>query len=219
LFAFFIPSVLLSRIGRPKKKALVDVGKTGPRDAWQVLANGGVATVCALAAWNAAPLALAAFGGAYAAATADTWGTEIGTLVRQAPRSILTLRPLPTGLSGGITLAGTLAECIGSLWLGAVATLVFAPLLPGEAWAFALAVALGGFGGALIDSLLGATVQVLWRCTACGRSCETNPHVCGATPVRIRGVGWVGNDFVNLTATLAGAGIAGVLYAALIRPA
>ncbi len=92
LLAFFIPSVALSRIGRARKKQLIDIGKGGARDAWQVLANGGVATL-ALAfalAGGATDLLFAAFAGAYAAATADTWGTEIGTLARGMPRSILT---------------------------------------------------------------------------------------------------------------------------------
>jgi len=43
LLAFFVPSVAVSRIGRTRKRALVDIGKGGPRDALQVLANGGVA--------------------------------------------------------------------------------------------------------------------------------------------------------------------------------
>ena len=48
LLAFFIPSTAISRIGRARKRALVDIGKHGPRDAMQVLANGGVATAAAV---------------------------------------------------------------------------------------------------------------------------------------------------------------------------
>ncbi len=122
LLAFFLPSVGLSRLGRRRKRELVDIGKGGARDALQVLANGGVATACAvLFALAHDPRWAWAFAGAYAAATADTWATEIGTLARRAPRSIFTLRPIATGLSGGITLPGTLAEVAGALWLGTVA--------------------------------------------------------------------------------------------------
>ena len=126
LLAFFLPSVALSRLGKRRKRALVDIGKGGARDAFQVLANGGVATLCAvLFALSRDPRWAWAFAGAYAAATADTWATELGTLARRAPRSILTLRPVPTGLSGGITLPGTLAELVGALWIGAVALVCF----------------------------------------------------------------------------------------------
>ena len=80
LLAFFITSVALSRMGKTRKeKAFVDIGKTGPRDAAQVVANGGVAAGCALLALWVDPRYAVAFAGAFAAATADTWGTEIGS--------------------------------------------------------------------------------------------------------------------------------------------
>jgi uncharacterized protein (TIGR00297 family) len=207
LLAFFIPSVALSRIGRARKKQLIDIGKGGARDAWQVLANGGVATL-ALAfalAGGATDLLFAAFAGAYAAATADTWGTEIGTLARGMPRSILTLRPIPTGLSGGITRAGTLAECAGAIWIALLAGLVVhTPLV---------AVALGGIIGALADSVLGATLQELRSCPSCARTCETNPHVCGTPTALERGIPGFSNDLVNALATAVGALVAASLAA------
>ena len=207
LLAFFVPSVALSRFGKRRKRELVDIGKSGPRDAMQVLANGGVATACAVA-WSFTHDAhwAFAFGGAYAAATADTWATEIGTLARRVPRSIFTLRPIATGLSGGITLPGTLAEVGGAVWIGLVALTCVAPA-SASLWAIPLA----GVAGATVDSILGGSVQELRRCDACGRSCETDPHVCGAPTRLIRGVRGFSNDVVNLAATLAGATLAFVL--------
>jgi uncharacterized protein (TIGR00297 family) len=190
---------------------LVDIGKGGARDAWQVLANGGVATVCAVAAGLAlrwperfgdAHLWSAAFAGAYAAATADTWGTEIGTLARGAPRSILTGRRIAAGLSGGITGWGTLAEFAGAFWVAFCA--LVAPGYP----ALLFPVFAGGVSGAFVDSLLGATVQELRSCPVCARTCETDPHVCGTPTALVRGVHGFSNDLVNFAATLAGAAIA-----------
>jgi len=204
LFAFFVPSVVLSRVGRKRKRAMLDVGKQGARDAWQVLANGGVAAACALPFFDGyAPLAAAAFAGAFASAAADTWGTEIGTLVRGAPRSILTLRPMAAGLSGGITPAGTLATFAGAAFVAAAA---FATHVA----AFVPVVA-GGVAGALLDSVLGASVQALRWCPSCAIACETNPHHCGTATSLRRGRGWLENDAVNLAATLTGASVAGVL--------
>lgn len=213
LMAFFIPSVALSRVGRRRKKQLVDIGKGGARDAQQVLANGGVATLCVVAAALSAGNAdrfrrwVAAFAGAYAAATADTWGTEIGTLMRGAPHSILTFRPIPTGLSGGVTLAGSAAEVLGAMWIGACALAAFFGGAPSNGSRFR-AVAIAGISGALVDSVLGATLQELRRCPACGRTCETNPHVCGTVTERVRGVPGFSNDLVNFSATLTGAAVA-----------
>jgi uncharacterized protein (TIGR00297 family) len=227
LLAFFVPSVLLSRLGRARKRALVDVGKHGARDAMQVLANGGVATVCAVVWALQHDLRWAlAFAGAYAAATADTWATEIGTLARHQPRSILTLRPVATGMSGGVTVPGTLAELAGAVWLGVtgVAGIAAAYVLNvadlGVAWqtqapaayvlpvATLLAIPLGGVAGATADSVLGATVQELRRCDVCERACETDPHACGAPSRLVRGVRGFSNDVVNLLATATGAAVA-----------
>ena len=225
LLAFFVPSVALSRLGRARKRDLIDVGKHGARDALQVLANGAVATACAVVfAFTHDARWAFAFAGAYAASTADTWATEIGTLAKRQPRSILTLRPVATGLSGGITVPGTLAEIGGALWIGVaglagvglayffdsrdfgfswslhVPSVVLAPVL----WA----IPLGGIAGATLDSVLGATVQELRRCDACDRACEVDPHGCG-TPTRlVRGVRGVSNDWVNFLATAAGAAVA-----------
>lgn len=210
LLAFFVPSVAVSRIGRARKRALVDIGKGGPRDALQVLANGGVATACALGfaltqeygwAW--------AFAGAYAAATADTWATEIGTLARGRPRSIFGLRPIATGMSGGITVAGTAAEIAGAGWLALVALVCLQAGAPGVASRpgalVFLGVAVAGIAGATVDSLLGASVQELRYCADCERWCETDPHLCGAPTRLVRGLRGVSNDAVNLLATAAGA--------------
>jgi uncharacterized protein (TIGR00297 family) len=202
LLAFFVPSTAISRLGRARKRELVDIGKHGPRDAMQVLANGGVATVAAvLSHWFGAPL-LAAFAGAFAAASADTWATEVGTLARSAPRSILTFRPLTPGLSGGVTWQGSAAQIAGSALVALVAVLVhMAPFWP---------VLVGGVAGSLADSLLGATLQTRRYCPQCQRECETDPHACGsATNVR-RGLLWFDNDAVNFVATLIG-GLVGAL--------
>lgn len=177
-----------------------------------MLANGGVAAVCAILAWRLGGAWLAAFAGAFAAASADTWGTEIGTLVRQAPRSILTFKPLATGLSGGVTVAGTIAEVAGACVVALAAALIgVAAFVP---------VAVGGIAGAFVDSLLGASLQSLRHCPACDRDCETDPHACGTVTVARRGFSWFGNDLVNLAATLTGALVAGLLasHAPTLRP-
>jgi uncharacterized protein (TIGR00297 family) len=201
LLAFFVTSVALSRVGRVRKRErLIDVGKTGARDAAQVLANGGIAAICALAALHFGARFEAAFAGAFAAAAADTWGTEIGTLARGVPRSILTLRRIQAGLSGGVTLAGTLAEFAGAIAVAAVATTIDRRL-------FAL-VAIAGIAGALTDSVLGASVQTLRYCPQCRRPTEREPHGCGANTEIVRGWSAVGNDAVNFAATLIGAAVA-----------
>jgi uncharacterized protein (TIGR00297 family) len=226
LLAFFISSVLLSRSGKKRKRALVDIGKGGARDAWQVLANGGVATACLLG-WifldRGAALSpwFVAFAGAYAAATADTWGTEVGTLAAKPPRSIVTGKPLATGLSGGVSAPGTAAEVAGAVLIAVLSPLALLLALPGTGVTLhtltllMLPVFVGGFGGATIDSLLGATLQARRWCPACQRECEIDPHGCGTPTVHRRGLAWLSNDGVNFVATAAGAALAGGLWRVL----
>jgi uncharacterized protein (TIGR00297 family) len=191
LFAFFIPSTLVSRIGEKHGSA---------RNEWQVLANGGVAAICVLASQHGGERFAAAFAGAFAAASADTWGTEIGTLSRTPPVSILTLRRVKTGRSGGVTILGSAATICGALLVALVASAVrVAPF-----WSAAA----GGIAGALLDSVLGAGLQALRWCPACDEECETRMHRCGSTTVLRRGVGWLENDGVNFAATLGGAIVA-----------
>ncbi|HEV7178339.1 MAG TPA: DUF92 domain-containing protein [Candidatus Baltobacteraceae bacterium] len=200
MFAFFAPSIALSRLGKARKRELLDIGKTGARDGWQVLANGGVAALALILSLRFGASYAAAFAGALAAASADTWGTEIGTLARGLPRSILTFRRLETGLSGGITVQGTLAEVAGAGCVALVAYLAhLAPFFP---------VALAGMAGAFVDSLLGASAQALRWCPQCERAAETNPHHCGTATSMRRGVSWMENDAVNVVATLSGALVA-----------
>lgn len=199
LLTFFVTSVALSRVGRARKRAiLVDVEKAAARDAAQVLANGGVAAICAALARTGDARFANAFAGAFAAAAADTWGTEIGTLARRRPRSILTLQPIATGLSGGVTPLGLYAQGAGAL-LVALAAFVFM-----KRRAFVV-IAVAGIAGAVVDSLLGASLQTLRWCEGCERATERTTHECGAQTKLVRGLPGFGNDWVNLSATCAGA--------------
>jgi uncharacterized protein (TIGR00297 family) len=171
LLAFCVSGSLLTRGG-------------GRRNARQVVANGGVAAVAALAgSWSA-------FAGAVAAATADTWATEIGAFSKTAPRLITSGVPVARGANGGITLLGTAGGVLGAAVIAGLAW-VLGPRAggPGSTHPGGLVavVAVAGVAGMLIDSLLGATLQ--------GPDDK-----------------WMNNDAVNLAMTLAGAGIAAAAW-------
>src|SRR5256885_13655423 len=76
--------------------------------AGHVAANGGVA---ALAARGGGWFFVA---GAPAAATADTWATEIGRHSPIAPRLITNGRRVAPGTDGGMTLLGTAGGIVGA---------------------------------------------------------------------------------------------------------
>lgn len=202
LIAFFLSSTALSQMGEETKRSRTSsiVEKGGERDAWQVLANGSVFAVAAAGSiiWPSVAWQLAG-AGAIAAATSDTWATEIGTLFGREPRSIVSWQRVETGTSGGVTLPGILAAAAGSTFIALISFLAGWP--PKTACA-ALA---GGFGGSLIDSVLGASVQARRWCARCDRGTERAVHVCGTVTSFSGGIRWLDNDFVNLVCSLSGA--------------
>lgn len=202
LLAFYLSSTLLSRFRRDAKRERAGdvVEKGGDRDIWQVAANGGVFTACAIAgALTHLPVFLGAGAGAIAASTADTWATEIGTLSRKMPRSIVSFRRVAAGTSGGITVAGLAASLAGSAFIALTTTLLGWPART------AMAAVAGGIGGSIVDSVLGATLQSRRWCVTCDVGTERAVHGCGTTTVPSGGLSWMTNDFVNLFCSLAGA--------------
>ncbi len=49
------------------------------------------------------------------AVCADTWATEIGTWKKTATYNILNLKPVAQGVSGGISVHGTIGAVLGSI--------------------------------------------------------------------------------------------------------
>jgi len=65
---------------------------------------------------------------------------------------------------------------------------------------------LAGFGGSIIDSILGATVQGIYRCRVCGSLIEHQVH-CQNQADLIKGFKIINNDMVNLLSNLAAVAI------------
>ena len=207
LLVFFISSSLLSKLHHEDKAELeLTYDKTGRRDAGQVFANGGIGMVVVLLhALYPHEIWEYLFIGVMATVTSDTWATEIGTLSKRPPRSVLTGKVLPTGASGGISLLGTSAAAGGGVFIGAASWLLQLtagmPVRPLILLMFAGL--FGGLAGAFADSLLGATVQRMNRCTVCGREVEGSRH-CGVETVYARGWRWMNNDAVNCFSSIVG---------------
>ncbi|WP_213526696.1 DUF92 domain-containing protein [Paenibacillus sp. J31TS4] len=217
LLLFFISSSLLSKLGKRRKADLeLSYAKTGRRDAGQVFANGGIGMLLVLlhAAYPAEAWALL-FLGVMATVTADTWATELGSLSRRPPRSVLTGKRLPPGTSGGVSWLGSAAAAAGGLLIGAGGWLLAQGAgLEADGLAYSAAGLVGGLSGAFADSFLGVTVQRMNRCRVCGRLVEVGEH-CGQPASRAGGFAWMSNDLVNLSSSLIG-GAAAWLTAALL---
>ena len=211
LMAFFITSTGVSSIGARAKAGLAEMHqKGGRRDLFQVLANGGVGMIAAVVfRITGDPAWAAGFAVSFASSNADTWAGELGVLSRAGPVSLLGFKPVPRGVSGGVSLLGTLASLGGALFI----SLLFAALnislgIFSAGFArLAAYITAAGFLGALVDSLLGAVLQAQYeRPGTSGAGSAGSPAVLtersrgrDGTPNRlVRGLRFVTNDVVNL---------------------
>jgi uncharacterized protein (TIGR00297 family) len=181
---------LATRAGRRRKEDLGTAESKRGREAAQVAANLGVATIVSnplVQSWmvdrgwlfthGIRPAPVFAVGlAALAEAAADTVSSELGQVLSGHPRMITTLRKAEPGTDGAISLGGTAAGIIAA---GAVAAAGSRALDGGTA---ILAVSwIAGVFGLFFDSLLGATLERR---------------------------GWINNDAVNLLSTVSAAGVA-----------
>lgn len=140
------------------KKALMNAADDhkGRRTAEQVLANGGVAILLAAWAWlqpEYLSLAQLMIAGSFAAATADTLSSELGTVYGRRFYNIITLKKDTRGLDGVVSLEGTIIGVLGAAAIAAIYSLGFN-------WNVYFAVIiLSGFTGNVVDSILGAWLE------------------------------------------------------------
>ena len=169
LAALFVLTFFSTRAGRARKARAGLAESRSGRAVNQVVANLGVAGLVAggflsilvdrfgprpgpvgASLWAGPILLLAAL----AEATADTVSSEIGQAFGGAPVLVTSLRRVPAGTDGAVTVLGTAA---GIFAAGLVALVgMFGLGLGGRVTVIAFA---GGVAGLFFDTLLGATVE------------------------------------------------------------
>lgn len=207
LFLFLISGVLLGRLDR---RVQTDAKHGQPRDAIQVLCNGGVYALLAVMNDFHADVWMII---SICTATCDTWASEIGMYARWPTINIATWRRVPPGLSGGISLAGTLGGLAGSMVMALFTCGItcYGPTEPGwivtlisSTLVFAAALWYSAFAmvGMLLDSLLGALLQARF-------DDGQGPRDSGNR--QVGGWRWMTNDVVNLVSNALTLGIAALV--------
>lgn len=205
LIAYFLSATALSHLPERSANTAGITGRSNRRDAVQVLANGGIPTALALAAAiDGGAVWASLFVAALAGAAADTWATELGSRYGGIPRSIRSGRPLPPGLSGGVTAVGIAASIGGALAIAVVGSALLHPP------AGILLLMVAGIVTSLADSVAGATMQARYHCPTCLQATEQTVHRCGSPTRLTHGLRIVTNDVVN-----AGSVAVGVMLAAI----
>ncbi|KAJ5629400.1 hypothetical protein N7528_003057 [Penicillium herquei] len=169
-------------------------GGEGPRNHVQVLVNSIIATVLILAHTfvlsrdtsescfamgnTASDILMVGIVAHYCATAADTYSSELGILAKSKPRLItsLTLRQVPPGTNGGVTMAGLLAGLLGSFTV-ALGSVLSTPVCSERSslqdralWVIALS--FWGLMGSVLDSVLGGLFQATVVDTRSGKVIE-----------------------------------------------
>ena len=194
LGAFFVSSSMLSKYKSIAKESMEKKTQKGSTRDWlQVMANGALAAIVGIIYFfTKESVWIMVFAILLAAANSDTWASEIGSLSKKRPLSVRTFKQTDTGTSGAISRLGTFAALAGSLVISFIAMLLF-PIQP---WGGIL-IFLFGFLGNVMDTLLGAYIQVEYKCPVCGQIVETNLE-CHKKVVKIKGFTLFNNDMVNV---------------------
>ncbi|ENN96068.1 hypothetical protein J422_04333 [Methanocaldococcus villosus KIN24-T80] len=150
LLSFFILGSLVSRVGlKEKKKKKIAETCRGLNN---VIANGLIPMFFAILSIKI-PIFLIAYISSIAAATSDTFSSEIGVLSKEKPRLVTTFEVVEKGTDGAITLLGTFAGLFGAFLIALIGTILFNNIK------LLLPVTLAGLIGNLADSLFGALFE------------------------------------------------------------
>jgi len=157
----------------------------------------------------------------YATANADTWSSELGVLSTSNPRLVTTLFfiEVPKGTNGGMSVVGTIAGACGGLFIGLIywfmsvsvydvinldiQAVLNVLLSQSPVLLYSL---LCGILGSLIDSILGATLQITYyhtekKCIV-KKSNLNNENIHNNDIIIISGIDVLSNEAVNLLSIL-----------------
>lgn len=172
----------------------------------QVMANALVAAVCAVSFKTTESVIFAvAFAASLAEALADTLSSSFGSLSKKT-FDIFKMKKCQKGLSGGMSLIGTLSALVGAAFMGGVCI-----LFGYKSFRFFLSVTVAAFAGTVFDSFLGSVFQAKYKCRACGKITEKLQH-CNNQTDKYSGFSIISNNAVNFLSTAFAAILAATLY-------
>ena len=194
-----------------KQKRGVAEFKGGARRWQNVLANGLIPTLASIAeAAISSNMFIFAYVGAVSAGLSDTLSNEIGVLNPTPPRIIINLKKkVPPGTPGGVSPLGMATALLSPMLIG-----IPAYLMGLGDFKIILASIIAGFTGSVVDSIVGGSIQGLYKCKVCGKITEREIH-CGVETELIKGHRKINNHVVNLIMSVTGA-LTGMLVSSLI---
>ena len=191
-------------IGKRSERVTGEINKkSGARDVVQVLSNSLAAVIALLLGKIFSnDVFTVVYAVALTECLADSLASDVGVLSKKDPVDICRLRRIKRGLSGGVSLLGTLAAFAGCVFMSAFTVIFF-----GFRLEYFLSVLLVPMLGIAIDSILGSLVQAKFTCRVCSKLTEKPIH-CQTPTALTGGIRFINNDTVNFLSNLITAVIA-----------
>ncbi len=201
IIIFFLLSSMLTKLRtRINKNVDIYFEKPGVRDSFQVLANGGIGGLLVIfSQFTQSELLYFVYVSSIAAACADTWATEIGTMWKTKTVNILNFKVVEQGVSGAVSFYGFIASFLGAV----IIALTSLNWISSNKLFILIIIIVSGFIGSIVDSFLGASIQAQYNCVVCGKITEKKIH-CMKSADKIKGSRWITNDVVNFSASIIG---------------
>ncbi|XP_053212810.1 transmembrane protein 19-like [Panonychus citri] len=223
MLTFFFTSYKVTKYKNHLKRELeTDSAELRRRNWLQVICNGGVATQFAIlfmlergiadenpinfkydyySSWFAMGVL-----GSIACNNGDTWGSEMSlALTRGNPRLITSLRKVPRGTNGGVTVIGLIFSALGGLAIGLAYYLTLLLCVNRDVlaisppqWPILMVGGCAGLIGSIVDSMLGALLQYSGFDRRTGKIVE----VPGENVEWVSGIRFLDNHSVNLFSSL-----------------
>ena len=183
---FLISGSLLSKLNKQQKE------KEG-RNAKQVFANG-IVGILFMIFYSIAQqdIYLIAAIISFCISMSDSSSSEMGVYLKGNTYDILSFKKMPIGVSGGISLQGTLAGLAGALLLSFAAFYTYHLSFTIFLW-----ITVAGFTGMLADSVLGSWLQIKYKTTD-----EMLSDDAEHGAIKIKGFTWCNNDMVNICSNI-----------------
>ena len=199
--AIFIVDVI---VGKKSERITGQINKkSGARGVSQVLVNASAAIVALVLKmifegeeW------VVVYAVALTECLADSLASDVGVLSKNDPIDLCRFRRIKRGLSGGVSLLGTLAALSGCVFMS-LFTIIFFGFVP----KYFLSILIIPMLGVTVDSVLGSLLQAKFTCVVCGKLTEKPVH-CD-TPCELSGgVRLITNNAVNLISNVITAAVA-----------
>jgi uncharacterized protein (TIGR00297 family) len=168
---YFLVGSGVTRIGKTEKESAGIAekrgGARGPENVW---GSALTATLCALGVFllqgvfpdavgmqSWIPLLLLGYVASFSTKLSDTCGSEIGKAYGKSTFLITTLKPVPKGTEGAVSLEGTLAGVVASILVSVLGYSIGLINIWGILWCV-----IAAFIATNLESVIGATLQTKW---------------------------------------------------------